>query len=325
MKREALDGTFPPLLRGTISPKPLGYKALTTLPEMDRRLGVPRRIRDTEDMMTTQLTPNIEIVNPDLRRGHFKHAVFDFDGTLSLIREGWQDVMIPMMVEILMATGTDEPEQEIHDLVKLFVTDLTGKQTIYQMIRLAEEVEKRGGTPKEAVDYKWQYLDLLNDRIKERLEDLKSGKIQPIEWVVPGTYDLLDALKERGTRIYLASGTDEKFVIEESELLKTTPYFDGIYGAQDDYKKFSKKIVIERILRENNVSGEELITFGDGYVEIENTHDLGGVGIGVATDEKNRVGIDEWKRSRLIKARADVIIPEFRETSVLVPYLYGEK
>ena len=275
-------------------------------------------------MTQTQLTPNIEIVNTKLRRGHFKHAVFDFDGTLALIREGWQEVMIPMMVEILMETGTKETEEEIHSLVKLFVTDLTGKQTIYQMIRLAEEVQKRGGTPKEPVDYKWQYLDLLNDRIKDRLESLRSGSVDPIDWVVPGTYDLLEALKSRGTRLYLASGTDEKFVLDEAELLKTTEYFDGIYGAQDDYKKFSKKIVIERILRENEVSGEELVTFGDGYVEIENTHDVGGVGIGVATDEKNRVGIDEWKRSRLIQAGADVIIPEFRETAVLVPYLYGE-
>ncbi len=25
----------------------------------------------------------------------FRYAVFDFDGTLSLIREGWQSIMIP--------------------------------------------------------------------------------------------------------------------------------------------------------------------------------------------------------------------------------------
>ena len=193
-----------------------------------------------------------------------------------------------------------------------------------EMIRLAEEVEKRGGTPKEPVDYKWQYLDLLNERIKDRLEALRSGSTDPVEWVVPGSYDLLNAIKERGTQLYLASGTDEKFVFDEAQLLKMTDYFDGIYGALDDYKKFSKKMVIERILRENQVRGEELITFGDGYVEIENTHDVGGVAIGVATDEKNRAGIDEWKRSRLIQAGADVIIPEFRETSVLIPYLYGE-
>ena len=32
---------------------------------------------------------------------NIRHAVLDFDGTLSLIRDGWQNVMVPMMVEIL--------------------------------------------------------------------------------------------------------------------------------------------------------------------------------------------------------------------------------
>ena len=33
--------------------------------------------------------------------GGFKCALFDFDGTVSLIREGWQEVMIPYFVEVL--------------------------------------------------------------------------------------------------------------------------------------------------------------------------------------------------------------------------------
>ena len=36
-----------------------------------------------------------------------RHVLFDFDGTLSLIREGWPEVMVPMMVEVLQATGTE--------------------------------------------------------------------------------------------------------------------------------------------------------------------------------------------------------------------------
>ncbi len=114
------------------------------------------------------------------------------------------------------------------------------------------------------------------------------------------------------------------FVFEEAEMLQVTDYFHGIYGAQDDYKKFSKKMVIERILRENEVPGESLLTFGDGYVEIENTHEVGGLAVGVATNEAERKGIDAWKRERLIKAHADVIVPDFREAEILVPYLFGE-
>ena len=80
------------------------------------------------------------------------------------------------------------------------------------------------------------------------------------------------------------------------------PYFGHqIYGAKDDYKTFSKKMVIERILRENAIRGEQLLSFGDGYVEIENTKEAGGLAVAVASDEANNGSgrMDEWKRERL--------------------------
>src|ERR1044071_7094825 len=50
----------------------------------------------------------IEIVRDVRLKRPPRFALFDFDGTLSLIREGWMDVMLPMMVDILVATGTRE-------------------------------------------------------------------------------------------------------------------------------------------------------------------------------------------------------------------------
>ena len=101
----------------------------------------------------------IEIIHPNIVRGRIRHALFDFDGTLSLIREGWQDVMIPLMVEWLLETPDHESEAELTAVVKEYVTRLTGKQTIYQMIQLAEEIRKRGGQPKDPLEYKYLYLD----------------------------------------------------------------------------------------------------------------------------------------------------------------------
>ncbi len=34
-------------------------------------------------------------------RPEISHVLFDFDGTLSLIRQGWPEVMVPMFVEML--------------------------------------------------------------------------------------------------------------------------------------------------------------------------------------------------------------------------------
>lgn len=66
-------------------------------------------------------------------------GLFDFDGTISLIRAGWVDVMVPMMVEILTGLGTGESEADLRALVEDFVARLTGEQTIYQMMELARQ------------------------------------------------------------------------------------------------------------------------------------------------------------------------------------------
>ncbi len=264
----------------------------------------------------------IEIISPDIQRGNLQYALFDFDGTISLIREGWQGIMIPMMVEILMETPRHEDRQTIEAIVKEFVTRLTGKQTIYQMIQLCEEITARGGSPQEPAQYKALYNQRLDQHIQERIAGLQSGRVKPEEMTVPGTFTWLNILKQHGVVCYLASGTDEKYVQEESALLGLTDYFDGIYGAQEDYKTFSKKMVIDRILRTHRLHGSNFVAFGDGFVEIEDAKSVDGIAVGVASDEKNRCGIDEWKRNRLIAAGADLIIPDFREAGLLEAYLF---
>ena len=45
---------------------------------------------------------SIEVIRDDVTRGQFKAALFDFDGTVSLIRQGWQEVMVPYFTELLL-------------------------------------------------------------------------------------------------------------------------------------------------------------------------------------------------------------------------------
>ena len=233
--------------------------------------------------------------------------------------------MIPMMVEIVMDTPTHESLEEVQHIVRTFVANTTGKQTIYQMIQLAEEVEKRGGIPKDPLEYKELYHGLLMDRISDRLQKLREGSLVPHEMTVPGSLLALEKITQAGVTCFLASGTDEKYVIDESSLLGITPYFQGIYGAQDDYKNFSKRMVIQKIINENHLNGPELVSFGDGFVEIEDTKSVGGIAIGLATDESRRTGIDAWKRERLIASGADVIMPDFNPFPQLWQLLMPEK
>jgi phosphoglycolate phosphatase len=260
-----------------------------------------------------------------LKRPGLTHVLFDFDGTLSLIRQGWPDVMVPLFTEILppLPGETDEQRRQLafEDIMRL-----NGKQTIYQMIQLADRVRERGGTPGEPLDYKHEYLRRLDERIRHRVEGIRSGTIPRDDLTVFGTRALLEALSARGLTLYLASGTDEQFVKAEAEALGLTHYFKGhIYGAQDDYKKFSKKMVIDRILAENRIPGDSLLAFGDGYVEIENTKQVGGFAVAVASDEANNGSgrFDTWKHQRLMGVGADLCIPDYRELDALMDTLFA--
>ena len=263
--------------------------------------------------------------SPSFRpRPQISHVLFDFDGTLSLIRQGWPEVMVPMFVEMLPPLPGETEAARGH-LCHDDIMRLNGKQTIYQMMQLAERIKERGGVPREPLWYKHEYLRRLDERIHHRLESLRSGTASIDDFLVYGSRALLEVLQRSGLPLYLASGTDEIFVKQEAELLKLTPFFGKhIYGALDDYKQFSKKMVIERILRENSIQGEQLLSFGDGYVEIQNTKEAGGLAVAVASDEAHNGSgrFDEWKHRRLLGVGADVVIPDFRDAEALLKCIF---
>jgi phosphoglycolate phosphatase len=149
-------------------------------------------------------------------------------------------------------------------------------------------------------------------KIENRVEGLRKGQMDPEEFLVPGSRALLERLRDKGLKMYLASGTDEIYMKEEARLLGVTQYFDGgVYGALDDYKSFSKAILIQRILATAEFQGHEFLGFGDGYVEIEEVKNVGGVAVGVASEEPACRRVDEWKRHRLIGVGADYIVPNY--------------
>jgi phosphoglycolate phosphatase len=254
----------------------------------------------------------LECLRPGAHAANARVVLFDFDGTVSLIRSGWVQVMVPMMVEILLDLKTGETEEELHAIVEDYVGRLTGRQTMYQMIEFARQIEVRGGTPLDPLEYKRLYYARLDGLIQDRIAGLRNGHTPPDRWIVPGGRRLLETLRERGLKMYLASGTDQAYMREEARLLAVDHYFDGgVFGALDDYKSFSKKILIEGLIASSEFRGDQFLGFGDGYVEIENVKQVGGVAVGVATDEPYCVQVDAAKRQRLAGVGADWIVPNY--------------
>lgn len=263
-------------------------------------------------------------MHPEASAAGARVVLFDFDGTLSLFRSGWVDVMVPMMVGELASLDTGESEADLIALVRDYVDRLNGKQTIYQMIELARQIELRGGRPEDPLAYKHRYLRLLHARIEHRLEEVRSGASPAANYLVPGAIALLENLRSRGLRLYLASGTDQEYMRMEADLLGVSRYFDGgVFGALDDYKTFSKRQLIGRILARSECAGEEILAFGDGYVEIQNVAEVGGFAVGVATDEPECLTVNPWKRERLIRAGAHCIVPNYLRLNDLTSRLFS--
>ncbi|MDW8309352.1 MAG: hypothetical protein RMK20_08255, partial [Verrucomicrobiales bacterium] len=97
-------------------------------------------------MAAAKFKGRIEFAPGFAPRPDVSHVLFDFDGTLSLIREGWPEVMVPMFAEFLPPLP-GETEAARRQLCHEDIMRLNGKQTIYQMIQLAERIRQRGGTP----------------------------------------------------------------------------------------------------------------------------------------------------------------------------------
>jgi phosphoglycolate phosphatase len=268
--------------------------------------------------------PEVEIIRPDLPRGGYKAVLFDFDGTLSLIREGWDRIMVPMMVEYLLRTGTTDAETELSVLVEEFVMSLNGRPAIFQMARLAEEIRARGGIPDEPTTYLGEYDDRLLRVVNERIREIRGGRVPPGRWAVPGSHAFLENLRRRGLPLYLASGTQLRFVRPEADVLELTPFFGSeIHAPDGNDATFSKRSVIERILIENNIRGEELLSFGDGVVETQEVRRVGGTAVAVASDLEPG-GINVSKRNRLVPVGADVVIPDYRAGDRLLAWMFGD-
>lgn len=266
----------------------------------------------------------MEIINSNISRGHIRVAIFDFDGTLSLLRRGWVQIMHALMLTELLKTPRHESETELEAFITDLIYSTSGQQTIYQMIRLAQEVEKRDGAPNTPQ----AYLDIFTERllacVNERIAAIEAGVNTAEEWLVPGTLAFLQSLRARKIVCYIVSGTGEEFVRNEAALLGIAPYFAGIFGAHADYKNHSKKIVIGNLVRQHHLRAGELVTFGDGAPEIMDTKAVSGIGVGLATDEEKRNGINPRKREVLIQAGADIIIPDFRSCESLMEFLFDQ-
>ncbi len=267
--------------------------------------------------------PDIDILDPNIEKGKVKHIVFDFDGTVSTLREGWENIMAPLMIEIITG-GKKDPRVE--EKVNKFIEETTGIQTILQMEGLVDMVKEFGYVPedkiKDALYYKKLYRERILSLVEKRIERIEKGEVSHDFYLINGVKKFLEFLYKKGYTLYLASGTDKEDVYREAEFLGVAKYFSGgIYGSLDNIEQYSKHKVMSDIIQGNNLKGSELLVFGDGPVEIQDARSHGGIAVGIASCEKENGGWNPDKISRLVKAGAHILIPDFTVRDLLIDYL----
>ena len=253
-----------------------------------------------------------ELLNGNINVRSVTHVIFDFDGTLSWLRSGWPDIMTGLFAEYLPDALRDLPASR--ESLRREILALNGKPSIYQMRRFCEQARELRASPPSPEELLNYYLARLNQALQGRIDSLRNQKETPEQFLIAGVLGLLNDLQSRKLRLIILSGTAELDVRREAELLGLTRFFGNyIYGSAPA-KEFSKKDVIDRLLKEEGIEGRHLLSFGDGPVEIEFTKAVGGLAVGVASDEQtNGSGvIDNDKREHLVRAGADAIIPDYR-------------
>ena len=287
------------------------------LPELAENIWQARYLKETD----------IEIIRQWPEDLCIRHAIFDHDGTVSTLREGWEQIMAPMMIRAILGDKLPGADEALYHTVELtvqeFIDKTTGMQTLMQMRLLLDIIRDFGCVPGNKIldefGYKKIYNRDLMQVVNRREQKLTNSELSASDFMIENVMPVLERFHRAGVRLYLVSGTDEADVKHEAAVMGYGRFFEGgIFGAVGDIKKEAKRMVLDRILDRIGESGNgQILTFGDGPVEIRETHKRGGITVGVASDEIRRSGLNQAKRTRLIKAGADIIIPDYSQSDEL--------
>ncbi len=260
----------------------------------------------------------IERFGASLHRPEVSHVIFDFDGTLSWLRHGWPRIMLNGFLQHAPATWKQKSDELLADILSL-----NGRPTIHQMRSFTDRMAREGIAlnPEQLFA---EYEANLHHAIAKRSAAIHQGTPRD-EFVLCGARHIIDRLRARGVTLIILSGTIETEVRDEAMQLGLAEFFGHhIYGSSRGVA-FSKRDVIERIMREERIEGHHLLSFGDGPVEIEFTKKAGGLAIGVASDEDVNGShcFDPFKRVQLTRAGADALIPDYAEADALLAEIFG--
>ncbi len=285
----------------------------------------------------------IEVISRDClgdrQRKSPRCAVFDLDGTLSTLREGWDAMMERMMVEAVAGkafrTLSAEALERIREKARQVIERTAGIQTLTQMEELASLVARFGHVDPQAIktarQYKEEYAAEIRAMAKKRTDLYRSGLLSQEDVTVKGAVPFLKRLRGMGVTLFLASGADQEDMQAEVDTFGYGLLFNGgIFGSTGDAGRDPKRLVMRaasetaaRSCPDGPLPGD-CVVFGDGPVELREGKRMGFLAVGLLSDERRRFGLNLDKRERLVLAGADLLIPDYSWAPALAALLGWE-
>ncbi|GEM_PF-43284 len=318
----------------------LSYVYCPTLADESRRAKFHAQ-RDPLQSDIEIVTGTTQPSQGDSERFPYQCAVFDHDGTISTLRQGWEFVMEPVMARAILGSRYDSVDsslfQKVTRRVRQLIEQSTGIQTIAQMDELVKLVAEFDIAPvQERLDawgYKQTYNTALMAMVNDRIARLERGELTSDDFMMKGALSFLKELRALDVKLFLVSGTDEADAIREATLLGYAGLFDpqgmqsqqGIYGAKPGSRADTKDEMIRFLLDKIGANSDSvdggLLVVGDGPVEIRLGRRNGATTLGIASNEERRFGLNTTKRRRLIRAGAHLITPDFSQWRSLIELL----
>jgi len=230
----------------------------------------------------------LEIVK-DVKRGGFKVAVFDWDGTLSLIRAEWPRILSSLIAEIIAGrlSPEDDPVEIIRDdtkSVRAYLKETAGAPTLDQIKGYLERnnhLEHLKDKDLDRLSRTW--LDEYNRRLNRFVEEEvvpKAGD-NPEDYRVAGALKFVKKFREQGIKCYVLSGGNEKDLNDtDVPLLGFDGLFELVLGTDGTIERelgsYDKGVGLEWIMKREGIEDPgEVVVIGDGAAEISFARKLG--------------------------------------------------
>ena len=245
--------------------------------------------------------------------------------------------MESMMIRCILGEAYAEVPAEMLAKVKGAVVDLigrtTGVQTLIQMRALGKLVGDFGYVESSAIlgpaGYKEIYNAELLAMVEKRADRVRKGGLSVEDVTMKGALPFLERLRGAGVRLCLASGTDADDVRREASLLGYAELFDGgIFGSVGDIDRDSPSGWSSSASSTSSVRAPEAEApascSGTAPWRCARPASAGATAIGLVSDEAQRFGVNPRKRSRLVLAGADLLMPDFSWAAELFAFLGWE-